>query len=199
MRLQISHGSELELIIPRGYELKEAEKFLLKKADWIKKHLAPKVNKSPEFLFLGKELEVRHEYELFAKNHQASIKENELCIISPAGSSLSSEVIYDKWLKQIGRNHLVNRAYELANKYNIEINRVTIRGQKTRWGSCSTRGNLSFNYKLMRYNNDVIDYVIIHELCHRREMNHSKKFWALVAEYCPEYKKLKKELRGGIY
>ncbi|MDR3628564.1 MAG: M48 family metallopeptidase, partial [Ignavibacteriaceae bacterium] len=77
------------------------------------------------------------------------------------------------------------------------INKVTIRNQKTRWGSCSARGNLSFNFNLVRYRKEIIDYVIVHELCHLKEMNHSNKFWNLVEKICPDYKALRRELKKG--
>ncbi|HEY6906360.1 MAG TPA: M48 family metallopeptidase, partial [Ignavibacteriaceae bacterium] len=66
-----------------------------------------------------------------------------------------------------------------------------------RWGSCSASGNISLNYKLMKYRKELIDYVIIHELCHLKEMNHSKKFWKLVEGLVTEYKSLKRELKSG--
>lgn len=72
---------------------------------------------------------------------------------------------------------------------------ITIRDQKSRWGSCSSRGTLSFNYRLVFAPPKVLDYVVVHELCHLTHMNHSKDFWNLVAEVMPEYKEYKKWLR----
>ncbi len=198
LRLQINYGSELELILPSGCGLKEAEKFLRKKANWVKKHLYHKPDQVCAFLFMGQELKVQHDYELFITKHRVSLESDKMIIKSPKGSLLNDEFIYDKWLKQIAKTYLIQRAFALSKKFNIEINKISIRGQKTRWGSCSLKGNLSFNYKLMKYEKEVIDYVIIHELCHRKEMNHSQKFWALVARYCPEYKQFKKELKGEL-
>lgn len=71
---------------------------------------------------------------------------------------------------------------------------LTIRDQKTRWGSCSSRGTLSFNYRLVFAPVDVLDYVVVHELCHLTHMNHSKDFWNLVESVMPDYKKHKKWL-----
>ena len=72
---------------------------------------------------------------------------------------------------------------------------ITIRNQKTRWGSCTAEGNLNFNCLLMLAPPEVLDYVVIHELCHRKEMNHSDKFWAQVARLCPDYKERRKWLK----
>ncbi len=76
---------------------------------------------------------------------------------------------------------------------------ITVRNQKTRWGSCSAKGNLNFNCLLMKTPPEVLDYVVVHELCHRKEMNHSPRFWAEVERVLPEYRKARKWLKenGG--
>jgi predicted metal-dependent hydrolase len=71
---------------------------------------------------------------------------------------------------------------------------VRIRNSKTRWGSCSVKGNLNFHYKLVLLPPELADYVIVHELCHLQELNHSERFWALVARYMPEHRRLRREL-----
>ena len=92
---------------------------------------------------------------------------------------------------------LPKRAAHYAKLLGVDYGRITIRNQRTRWGSCSSKGNLNFNCLLMLTPEDVYDYVVVHELCHRREMNHSKRFWSLVESVLPDYKKceayLKKE------
>lgn len=79
--------------------------------------------------------------------------------------------------------------------YQFPIRLVSIRNQKSRWGSCSSKGNLNFNYKIVFLPKELQDYVIVHELCHLKEMNHSIRFWNLVSETIPEWKKRRQELR----
>ena len=79
--------------------------------------------------------------------------------------------------------------------YNFKWNRIVIRNQKTRWGSCSKKGNLNFNYKIALLPPKSADYIIVHELCHLGEFNHSQKFWDLVAKTIPDYKEIRKDLR----
>lgn len=85
---------------------------------------------------------------------------------------------------------------EYFNKfYNFKWGNVTIRNQKTRWGSCSRKGNLNFNYKIALISKEESDYIIVHELCHLKEFNHGKKFWDLVALTIPKYKEIRSSLR----
>ena len=84
--------------------------------------------------------------------------------------------------------YIPERVAYFAKLVGVTYGRITIRNQKTRWGSCSSKGNLNFNCLLMLTPPEVIDYVVVHELCHRKEMNHSKAFWNEVEKVCPNYK-----------
>ena len=94
---------------------------------------------------------------------------------------------------------IANERLEHFNRhYGFSYRRVLIKNQKTRWGSCSRLGNLNFNYKIALIRPELADYLVVHELCHLRQMNHSKKFWELVALTIPNYKILRRELRRGL-
>jgi predicted metal-dependent hydrolase len=80
--------------------------------------------------------------------------------------------------------------------YNLEYKNISIRRSKTRWGSCSVKNNLNFNYKIYYLPQPLSDYVIVHEICHLMEFNHSKNFWNLVEKTIPDYKEIKKRLKG---
>ena len=87
------------------------------------------------------------------------------------------------------------RATFYAERLGVTYSRITIRAQHTRWGSCSGAGNLNFNCLLMLAPPEVLDYVVIHELCHRKEMNHSVRFWSLVETLCPDYRSSRRWLK----
>lgn len=102
-------------------------------------------------------------------------------------------------LAEAAKSDLPRRVARFAALVGVTYGRITIRAQKSRWGSCSGKGNLNFNCLLMLCPEDVRDYVVVHELCHRKELNHSPRFWALVEAVLPEYKAQRKWLKenGG--
>ncbi|EET62116.1 hypothetical protein BRYFOR_05780 [Marvinbryantia formatexigens DSM 14469] len=96
---------------------------------------------------------------------------------------------------EAAKQYIPQRVAYFAQRMGVTYGRITIREQKTRWGSCSGKGNLNFNWKLMRMPPEALDYVVVHELAHRREMNHSARFWAIVEKELPDYRERRRMLR----
>ena len=113
----------------------------------------------------------------------------------PQSPMLSPEELQN--LAKQAAAELPERVRHFANIIGVSVDRVTIRSQRTRWGSCSAKGNLNFNCLLMLCPEAVQDYVVIHELCHRKELNHSAAFWAEVEKHCPDYKLHRKWLKDN--
>ncbi len=101
------------------------------------------------------------------------------------------------WYRSQAKAYLPQRTRQLAEEHGFAYGQLRIKHQKTRWGSCSAQGNLNLNLRLMMAPDAAIDYVILHELCHLRELNHSAAFWRLVAEYCPDYQKWRAWLKDN--
>jgi len=97
--------------------------------------------------------------------------------------------------KQAARELIQDRLDHFNQFYGLDINRISIKMQKTRWGSCSIRRNLNYNFKILFLTPAQADYIIVHELCHLQEFNHSKRFWSLVGKTIPEYRQRIKEIR----
>lgn len=104
------------------------------------------------------------------------------------------EVLKD-WLKKEAKRDITNRVYKIGEKNGFSFNQVRVKDVKTRWGSCSSKRNLNFSWKLLLVDQNSMDYVIIHELCHLRQMNHSYKFWNEVEKILPNYKIYRRKLR----
>lgn len=108
-------------------------------------------------------------------------------------------------LSALERQHLQNKACVViprrvayyAEKLGVSYGKITLRQQKTRWGSCAASGNLNFNWLLILAPPEVLDYVVVHELCHRREMNHSQAFWKEVEKILPDYRERQKWLKDN--
>ncbi|MCM1184827.1 MAG: M48 family metallopeptidase [Roseburia sp.] len=113
--------------------------------------------------------------------------------------SLTQEQLEE--LSRQAKRVLPERVAHYAGLMGVDYGRITIRSQKTRWGSCSGKGNLSFNRMLMRLPPEIRDYVVVHELCHRRQMNHSAAFWQEVARVLPDYRQRRAWLRenGAVF
>ena len=100
--------------------------------------------------------------------------------------------------KELARKLIVNKINKVNSFYGFKFNKVSIRNQKTRWGSCSINRNLNFNYKLIYLPEELSEYIVAHEICHLKEFNHSREFWKLVSEGVPSYKEIRKELKRII-
>ena len=135
------------------------------------------------------------EKSVWIESHRAKIlRERQQEIANPI-PALTEEQL--RRLKRRAAVAIPERLEYFAPLVGVDYGRVTIRSQKTRWGSCSSRGNLNFNCLLLLTPPEVLDYVVVHELCHRKHMNHSPRFWAEVERVMPGYKAAKKWLRDN--
>ena len=134
------------------------------------------------------------EKESWILKHIEDIKQKKEDFDSFASERLTNEEVQE--LADKALSYIPGRVAYFSNQIGVSYGRITIRNQKTRWGSCSSKGNLNFNCLLMLTPPEVIDYVVVHELCHRKEMNHSKAFWSEVGKVLPDYKAHEKWLKN---
>jgi len=143
--------------------------------------------------YLGRDLQLVQQ-----ENHHGDgvvLDGNKLAVSPDLFNNGLLEPALEQWYRTEAAELITERADKLSSEMGISYQRIVIRGQKTRWGSCSRKKNLSFNWKLIMAPGSVVEYVIIHELLHLKEMNHSKRFWELVARYCPGWRENKKWLK----
>ena len=117
--------------------------------------------------------------------------------VDPASLNESEmRALLERWYRGEAAAHLPARIEHYAPQLGVRPSRVTIRGQRTRWGSCSGKGTVSLNWRLMMVPSALADYVVVHELCHLRHMNHSPQFWAMVAGAVPDYRERRRSLNA---
>lgn len=135
------------------------------------------------------------EIETFVQHHETWI-ERKLLEISARKSLLPAfSPEEEQAYREQARRVLAEKTDYYADKMGVTYGRISIRGQKTRWGSCSAKGNLNYNWKLMLCPDEVQNYVVVHELAHRKEMNHSKAFYRIVEQILPNYRECIRWLR----
>lgn len=184
--LKISKTGEIVLIVPINATFKQGNDFLTRSVYWLEKKIDKLDFNSEKFRYFGEEIEIKYSSINYYSHFVPSFIDNRLII--PHGDDRHFKDYYNDWLFLKAKEYIPIRVNELAHKYGFSYNKVSVKRLKSRWGSCSSKRNLSFNCKLLYFNTKVIDYVIVHELCHLVEMNHSKNFWKLVEQFIPDYK-----------
>ncbi|PIZ71648.1 hypothetical protein COY07_04550 [Candidatus Peregrinibacteria bacterium CG_4_10_14_0_2_um_filter_43_11] len=209
LRMQIDQSGHVMVTIPRGVPEKTVRQFVHDQEGWIEKRLS-KINshndshptpiyaEGDRFYYLGEPVTLSIEQKPVAKP-RVLVRDDQLIVrlFSPQATAIKKAV--QAFLKHKAGEVIHDRLEFWNEHYQLEYKRVTFRNQKTRWGSCSRQKNLNFNWRLAMAPIEVIDYVVVHELCHLRQMNHSPRFWALVAQTIPEHKKWRKWLREKEY
>lgn len=210
INLVMNFQTGLELVVPAGVDVSNHQDLLRQREDWILKQLdrfdtlpAPRQYVTgEELLYLGESYtlvvqpNVHKSRSTVRRDGSAIIVKLPQALAETEQSDASRDAL-ENWYRREARRYITARTEALAAQHGLRYQNIAIRGQKTRWASCSTHGNLNFNYKLIMALPGAIDYVIIHELAHLREMNHSRRYWQLVENMCPDYKYWRKWLKDN--
>jgi hypothetical protein len=196
LQLRITRHRKLEVVIPLGVKSIDAERFFNSRLSWVKDRYSKLKEHQEKPLLFGNELEIIHSKTESEKVHNFRYSGDlKLYITSPKRSKTDQLKLYEWYIHKYAKVFLPKRLQELAKEFGFSFNRVTVRNQATKWGSCSSKKNINLNYKLIKLPERLIDYIIIHELCHLIHLNHSRKYWNEVAKIIPDYKKLERELK----
>jgi predicted metal-dependent hydrolase len=193
--LRLNRDGTVRLAIPRRGSYAEALRFLARSEAWLLRARArwrPPMAALPwqhgtRFLFRGRETALE------ITGAQLAFADQRLALPAPLADY---RPLVEAHLRRLAEKELPPRVAELAGAHDIRVNRVTIRAQRSRWGSCSARGTISLNWRLIQAPAGVVDYLILHELMHRREMNHSTRFWRHVAHACPAWREAEAWLKS---
>jgi predicted metal-dependent hydrolase len=199
VRLRIDLEPHVEIVVPTGMPLPDVERLLLDSERWILRHL-PDVTKTSDWtpLEAGSMLSVQGvdrvvvievgppEVTLTAQALIVRCRSDEAAVVRAALLT---------WYRAKAREILAERVTTWEACMGVQHARLTVRDQRSRWGSCSSRGSLSFSWRLILAPPPILDYVVIHELAHLRELNHGARFWEIVEHHCPEYAERRRWLR----
>lgn len=184
------HG--ITVVVPAGMEV-DPEKLLLENESWVaaKKQKYDRYrNRAPDREFAEGEV-----FPYLGESHEIVVESRSYSIIRDGTLRLAEHHVDQTSVKRAletlyrrkAREVLTEHIDQFADEMGVEYNKIELRNQRTRWGSCSTTGTLSFNWRLVMAPSEVLDYVVIHELAHLREPNHTQAFWSLVSKHDPEY------------
>jgi predicted metal-dependent hydrolase len=196
VRLEVRQHSGLVVVVPRSYPLRDLDNLLREKQAWILRHLARAsrptspaaggIGDGDLIPYLGRDVRI-NDCRGDGRALRVSLTPGGL-LISGASDGPGLESLLEQWYRSQALRFVQQRVHSLAARWGLDYGRIIIRGQRTRWGSCSHKGTLSFNWRLMMVPEPVADYVVVHEVAHLREMNHTHRFWKLVAEECPRWR-----------
>ncbi len=197
-RIKIDLGFNVTVVIPMNYPSGRLEKLMLEKSIWINKtieRLKNNIKSIPlsenDILLFGEIYSFQHDN--LVNNRILTYKESK--IIKSDRLLTKDPELLRNWYRHHANKFIPQRIRELAALHGYEFNRIFIRDQKTKWGTCSSNRNISLNWRIVLCPQHAADYLILHELAHLKEMNHSARFWNEVARTCPGFKKSKKWLR----
>ena len=205
--LVVEDCGEIQVRAPYRYSVGEAQSLIKLHADWIIKKLAqvherlsarPALETGSELPLLDDRLILNvnpaEQIDLFASSSGIKLGEvrrfnRELRLRAQTGDTGDIRQQLEQWYRKEARHRLVPLLYEIASRIGVMPARVSIRGQKTCWGSCTSKGSISLNWRLMLLPGELAEYVLIHELCHLRFLDHSASFWSLVEQWVPDFRR----------
>lgn len=207
LSLSVSPDGSVVVTKPRLMPDFMVRRFVEKNQDWIIKQQAKRQRQKPLMtdemvMIFGQKYERVNSVENSLPTGISIV--NQQAIYRPVASTTQltpqqlqkkADQALDAFLKRTATNYILPRTAQLAEKMQITYRSISLKQQKSRWGSCSSQARLNFNWRLTHFAPEIIDYVIIHELAHRVHMNHGREFWRLVAKFDPEYQKHKKSLK----
>lgn len=208
LSVRVYPGGRVEVVVPPGASAATVHRFVHSHREWIDQRVADLSSAAPHALDRRpSQIELQAIGRCFAVTYVPSAARavnvrvrDETSTIELRGAVHSEEAIgraLREWLTEVARRELAILLARVAAMGGFRYERVEARRQRTRWGSCSVSGTISLNVCLLFLAPEVVHYLLVHELCHTRHMNHSARFWALVEAHEPDYKRLDRELVKG--
>jgi len=204
VRLKLHPSGRIELVVPRGVSAASLPSFLEQYEGWIVRNLERLGANAPrqpvvapqriQLPAIGEHWEIEY---LSDDGGRYGCRPNREGLLRVSGGEYWQPALR-RWVARKGKRHLLPWLEQVSDETGLDFSGATVRGQKTRWGSCSSRRHINLNYGLLFMPPRLVRYLFIHELCHTRHMNHSSRYWRLVAQHEPDYRELDTQLRRGM-
>jgi len=195
--IKIDEGS-VKVIVPKSVSSNRIREFISKREGWIKAKLNQQISikskKKIKYIdgevvpYLGRDYRLKF---INGDSLSLKMKSGSFVITIPKGQKPEQKVIKNllvDWYKKYAKIHLEEKTKKFSETMNVNPKSIVIKNYKSRWGSCSSKGELSFNWRIILTPQWIVDYIVVHELCHLLEFNHSPKYWSHVKRYIPNWK-----------
>jgi len=206
LSIKVFPRGRVEVVVPKRTRPAEVSAFVEAHRDWIRKTRASFAEEHPPEPFalpasvhlpgIGRDFCVRYERDDGSKTVRFRVVGNTVVLAGKTGDDTACVAALKRWLTGLARKEYLPKLRALSALTNNAFRKMHVRGQRSCWGSHSSTGTISLNYCLMFLSPEHLRYVMLHELCHARHMNHSQRFWRLVQSFEPGYRKLDKDLNS---
>jgi predicted metal-dependent hydrolase len=205
LSIRVYPDARVECVVPRRTRPRDVEAFIAAHREWIENRRAIALRNRPEpqpfppalieLSFTGEQWRLQ----VAGGGRAPRVRESAPGILSATGGASTARLRAGlrAWLLRAARNRLEPRLASIARAMGVSYSQVSVRRQRSRWGSCSARGTISLNCCLLFQRPEVVDYLLVHELTHVKHMNHSARFWQAVERHCPDWRALDRELVLG--
>lgn len=211
VRFQVSVEKGLEVVVPKRFCVSRVPSLVEKNSQWIERAFQ-KAKAFQGLIGPMRDWQMPEEITSLAldltwrvvsrRDHRKSVVAREtsgsiLLLHGATENAAACQAALEVWLTRKAKDHLIPWLKQVSDETGLSYSSVSIRQQKTRWGSCSSRRLISLNARLLFLPSDLVTYVLVHELCHTKHLNHSPRFWRLVESYLPFYRQFDRQLRDG--
>jgi predicted metal-dependent hydrolase len=196
VRVTVDAVRGVEVVLPRRAAARAADDAVVELRPWIRRRLEELESarsvvaaRGDTVPYLGTTLA------LVSEPGRTRVHRRGDTLLVPEADDVGRAAAIERWYRRAARTEITPRLDRACEQAGLSYTRLTIRGQRTRWASCSRSGAMSFNWRLLLAPAEVLDYVVWHEVCHLQVMDHSPRFWALLARWCPDYRERTRWLR----
>jgi predicted metal-dependent hydrolase len=206
LQLKVKPLGEVEVVIPKGVAKRHIPGFVAEHQQWLRDTLEHYAKQKPIDTSLPTTINLSAINECWQVNYDIRrrtrtterLEHDTLKLVVPGNCEAQQKAALQLWLRRKAKNSLIPWLEDVSNKIDLPFAKTTVRAQKTRWGSCSSKKHININRALLFMSPEAVRYLFIHELCHTVHLNHSRRYWSLVEKHCADFRIHEKALRKAM-